>query len=419
MAQNFDEEPLQLADLSKVNYSAFLLLNNPFPSVEVPGAVPLTTADRKDILEHFKRALSTTVFDNMSSITVLIGEYGSGKTHLLKYFQYVVNKELLTSRNKVLAIYVKSVGRNFRDLYLYFIDDVGRELLKDLAYDLIKSYFSKIGHDGIKKYGVGGELSEYHDLTKLPIEVILPRSKFYDIFYDIVKSLPKLRKNSTAYALLHLAHPDYSSLAWRWLIGENLSSDERKVIRVEENISDYIVAEAILNDLMTLFSQVEIKTVVLLIDEFENFTLMPRNFRDKFMDGLRHFIDDNPQGVLLAFTTTPFAWNELTEVTSALIRRLVGNEYELKFFSESDTRELIIRYLKLFRIKDKHLPKKVENLDTDINIYPFTESAISKIQEESKGLVSTIIKIARRAIDVAIDSNLPVIDEKIIEKLSV
>ncbi len=144
MVENFDEEPLRLADLSKINYSKFLILNNPFPTVAVPGAIPLTTADRKDILEHFRRTLSTTVFDNLSSTTVLIGEYGSGKTHLLKYFQYVVNKELLNSKNRVLAIYVKSVGRNFRDLYLYFIDDVGRELLKKFAIELIDYIFLKL-----------------------------------------------------------------------------------------------------------------------------------------------------------------------------------------------------------------------------------------------------------------------------------
>ncbi len=232
-----------------------------------------------------------------------------------------------------------------------------------------------------------------------------------------MKSLPKLRKNSSAYALLHLAHPDYSSLAWRWLLGENLNTDERKVIRVDDNISDHIIAESLLNDLMTLFAQMNVKTVVLLIDEFENFTLMPRNLRDKFMDGMRHFIDDNPQGVYLAFTTTPFAWQELTEVTSALIRRLAGNEFELKFFSEADTKELIIRYLRLYRIKNKPLPSNVKDFDTDLNIFPFTEGAISKIQDEAKGLVSTVITISRRAIDYAIDSNLKIVDAQTIEKV--
>lgn len=412
-----NKEPLTLSDLSKIDYSPFLLDNNPFPTVEIPGAVRMTTADRVQVLEHFKRSLSTTVFEGLSSTTILVGEYGSGKSHLLKYFQSVVNTELLHSKNKVLGIYVKSVGRNFRDLYLYFIDNIGMELLKDIAEKVLKDYFLSIGDEKLRKIVFDEKLKEgYEDITKAPVKNILIGSQFYDIFRETAKTVPKLKKFSTISAILHLCHPDYTSLAWRWLIGENLSNDERKVIRVEENIDDYLTAETVVNDMMTIFVNSGIKTIVLLVDEFENFTLMPRNLRDKFMDGLRHFIDDNPQGILLVFTTTPFAWTELSKVTSALIRRLVGNEYELKFFNRQETEELIIRYLDLFRIKDASLPEIVKEFSTNKQIFPFTEQAIDKIQEKSDGLVSSIIKISRKAIDSAIDSKQKIIDEKIVDE---
>ena len=415
---NLDEEPLTLSDISKINYSSYLLETNPFPTVEIPGVIPITTADRVKILEQFKRNLTSTVFDKASANMVLVGEYGAGKSHILKYFQSIVNKELLNSKNKALAIYVKSVGRSFRDLYLYFIDDVGRDFLRQLAIDFLKEYFQKIGRDELKKYITDVELKQNPDLLEIEISEILSNSRFYDIFYDIVKSMPKLKKNSTAYAMLHLAHPDYSSLAWRWLIGENLTIDERRVIRVEDNISDPVTSEAILDDLMKLFMHVGIGTIVLLIDEFENFTLIPKNLRDRFMEGLRHFIDDNPQGIFLAFTTTPYAWTQLTETTNALVRRLAGNEFELEFFTREHTEELISRYVRLFRLKNKELPESAKDYNTNEDIFPFTVEAIDKIFEESGGLVAIIIKLSRRAIDLSLDEDLPIVDLKTIEKIS-
>lgn len=415
---NLNKEPLTLSNIAKINYSKYLLETNPFPSIEIPGVIPITTADRVDILEQFKRTLTNTVFDKTSGNMILIGEYGSGKSHILKYFQSIVNKELLNSKNKTLAIYVKSVGRNFRDLFLYFIDDIGRDFLRQLAEDFLKTYFQKLGHDELKKYIIDKELKQSNNLLEEKISDILSHSRFYDLFFDVVKSMPKLRKNSTAYALLHLAHPDYSSHAWRWLIGENLSSDERRVIRVEDNISDPIAAEAILDDFMKLFMHTGINTVVLLIDEFENFTLIPKNLRDRFMEGLRHFIDDNPQGVFLAFTTTPFAWTELTVTTNALVRRLAGNELELQFFTREYTEELISRYNKLFRLNDKDLPESSKKYNTNLDIFPFTTEAIDKIFNESHGLVAVIIKLCRRAIDLSLDEGLPIVDEKIIDQIT-
>ena len=226
------------------------------------------------------------------------------------------------------------------------------------------------------------------------------------------------KRTSSFYAILHLAHPDYSAIAWRWLLGENLTSDERKVIRVEENISDVSIAEVIFQDVIDLLISSGHKSIVLLIDEFENFTLIPKNQRDRFMDGMRHFIDNNPKSLYLIFTTTPFAWTELTEVTTALTRRLAGNEYELKFFNEKDIKELIIRYLKLVR-KDQELPKIANEYETDELIFPFTEDSIKKLYELSEGLVSSVIKYCRKSIDYSIESKIPIIDSKVIEKINI
>ena len=173
MPINYNKEPLTLSDLTKLSYDNFLLSKNPFPTIEVPGGIPLTTADRTEILDHFKQALSKTVFDNLSTTTVLIGDYGSGKSHLLRYFKYVVNSELLTSENKVLAVYVKSVGRSFRDLYQYFIDDLGRDFLIDLAREIIKLYFEKIGNDGIRGFVYDSDLKTKDDFSKIDIAKIL------------------------------------------------------------------------------------------------------------------------------------------------------------------------------------------------------------------------------------------------------
>ncbi len=413
------EEPLDLSGLSKADYRSLYLRMNPFPALGIPEEVPTTTADRRDIMELFRNLLRTTLFEGKSTIAVLTGDYGAGKSHLLKFFKHRVNTQLLTSKNKALAIYIKSVGRDFSDLYLYLIDDLGRDFMTNYAIQLIRSYLSKLGESKARKYVIQGPLIKEGMSVAGNIEEFLRNSQFLDLFHDIQASFKSVKNSDPVQALLMLAHPDYSSVAWRWFLGENLSKEEREFLIVERNIESQQDAQTMLHSMIGLLNESGITAVVLLIDEFEKFTLIPKLSRDRYMDDLRHFIDDNPHGVCMVIGVTPTAYQTLNEVPSALTRRLKGNEKELSFFKIDDVEELITNYLRLGRLEKADMSSVISKYpETTADLYPFTKDSIKRIDEISKGLVSTIVNLCRQAIEKAVDEKLPVIDSNTINQVA-
>jgi archaellum biogenesis ATPase FlaH len=390
---------------------------NPFPAMGIPEEAPVTTADRQEIISRFKDCLRITLFEKKSTITLVTGDYGAGKSHLLKYFKYRVNTQLLSSKNRAIAIYVKSAGRNFKDLYLYFIDDIGREFLSSYSMEMVRAFVAKNPSD-TRKHVYGKELANEKDLSHVNTDRLLKNLLFYD-FMKALRDSVSTSTHSIINPLLCLAHPDYSSVAWRWFIGETLTKDERELIRVDYNIEDAKDAQAAFKSLITLFTQSGTTATVLLIDEFERFTLLPKNRRDEYMDEIRHFIDDNPSGLCLVITTTPTAYKELTETPSALTRRIAGAEFELRFFKRDDIEELIARYVSLGRAQNADMKSVLNKHPTSSPfLYPFTKEAVERIDRRSKGLVSTVINLCRESIEIAVGTDLEIIDQKVVNAVS-
>ena len=108
------------------DYKQFYLRKNPFPPIGVPTSDELITVDREQVIRRFQNVISEVVSTGDSIITVLVGPYGSGKSHLLRVFKNSVNRQLLTSEEPMIAVYVKSPGEDFRDFFLGFVEDIGR-----------------------------------------------------------------------------------------------------------------------------------------------------------------------------------------------------------------------------------------------------------------------------------------------------
>lgn len=411
-------ESFRLNDLSKIDYSPLGLEINPFPSVGIPEEVPAVTADREEVLKHFKTSLRETIFENKSTITVLSGDWGAGKSHILKYLKYKVNTELLDSDTPVMAVYLKSVGRNFKDLYLYFIDDIGREQLTNTAKQVIKKFLDDIGEEKAKDFIYDNAAKESFNLDTITMDEFLLITRYYDIFYEIQKRLKNV-DTQVLNAFLYLAHPENFSIAWRWFLGESISLDERKMIKVQENIDDSRNAEMVLQGLVSIFVQAGLDTLVLLIDEFENFSLINKNQRDKYLNELRHFIDENPNKLYLVVAGTPTAYADMTEVPSALTRRLAGQEFILDKFDIKNIKELINLYILNARIKETEKIDKLLKDAQNPDLYPFTDEAIDALYERTKGNVGYIIKICKKAIFTILNKKEKTIKKDLIEDIKI
>jgi Cdc6-like AAA superfamily ATPase len=407
-----------LSDLSESDYSSYGLRLNPFPSIGIPEEVPLTTADRDEPKRKFRDALRRTIFERVSSLMVLTGEYGAGKTHLLRYFKYSVNSNVSSAKHKVLAVYIKTLGLNFRDFYLNFVDELGRDFLTGYATDRISSYVKELGDSKARKYVYGTIVAGKQDVTEIQVPDFLRGSRYLDLFQDIQRSQRDSETGRILKVILHLAHPEYAALAWRWLLGEKLGKDEMKLIGVDYTVEDDRTAMASFLSIISILVSSGYSTLVLLVDEFENLTLIPTQTRFRYMEEIRQFIDENPGKLVMVFGTTPGAYLVLTQVPSALQRRLSGTEVDLGFFTLQDIKEMISLYLALGRVQNADIEALVaKHPGTSVATYPFEEKAINAAFEKSRGLVSAVIKICRDSLEMAVDSKAATIGAKIIEEV--
>ena len=398
------------------DYSKYFLSQNPFPAVGVPEEFPRITVDRELIKLRFQNVISEVINTNKTIITVMVGEYGSGKSHLLKLFRNSVNAQLLTRETGALAVYVKSPGEDFSDLFFAIVDGIGKELLVDqinrfLNEELNTSDYSKLIFDT--------SIRDDYVQKKATIRQILSKSQYIEIFKRISKKyFGQIKSTDAIFSFLNLAHPDNSTKAWRWFLGQRLGKEDLEALNADQEI-DVNNAYQLFLDIVNILRIMGIKHLVILIDELEKITLLPSTKRAKYQDQLRQMIDDNPSGMCFYFAIAPRQWDALTKETTALVRRLAANWYVLDDFKTSETRELIEAYLFSVRTPD-YKADKIRNVlpKCEPSLYPFTNDAIDAISKKSKGVVSNILTLGRISLEILQEKpkQYPVVTPELINK---
>ena len=98
-------------------YLKYFLSGNPFPIVPIPEEHPKIYGANQEALQRIVWQLSKVTKTNRPIHVVLVGPYGSGKTHLLRYLAAEVNKRVKGG----LAAYVPHPGPDFISIYRRFI----------------------------------------------------------------------------------------------------------------------------------------------------------------------------------------------------------------------------------------------------------------------------------------------------------
>lgn len=397
-------EKLDIIDLKKTkprDYTPFFLKRNPFPAIGVPGDTILITVDREPIIKRFQNVIAELVNNETSIITVLVGDYGSGKSHLLKIFKQEVNKQLLSRERGTLAAYIKSPGEDFRDFFLGFIEDIGRFLLTKYSEEVIREYIQRnkpnvaniITDQKVKASFIAGNF----DLPEL-----LQKSQHLELFRWIKgELLEDIQSTDVVKAFLLLSHPDYSSKAWRWFLGGNITKGDI----FEASIEDDDTAYSIFRNLVDLLHAIGITSLVVLVDELEKITFIDARKRVKYQDQLRRMIDEYPKNMCMYFAIAPRQWESLTKESTALVRRLAGNWYVLDQFKMDNTRELIEKYLYHARV-DQFSSKVAKDKfnECEPSLCPFTIESLDAIQKATNGLVSSIILLCRKSLEYISDN---------------
>jgi hypothetical protein len=214
-----------------------------------------------------------------------------------------------------------------------------------------------------------------------------------------------LESSDVVFAFLGMARVEMAAKAWRWFLGQRLERDDMGLggLNVEQQVTSDNAYQVFL-DFVKVLRVIGIKYLVILIDELEKITLLSSMKRAKYQDQLRQMIDDNPTRMCFYFAIAPRQWDALTKETTALVRRLSANWHILDDFKASETRELIEAYLFSSRTVDYSLDK-IKNISPkcEPSLYPFTEDAVNAIAKKSKGVVSAILVLARRSLEILAD----------------
>jgi len=382
------------------DFSQYYLKRNPFPSIGVPEETPLITVDRERVIRLFRENVSRVVDSEQSILTVVVGEYGSGKSHLFKIFKENINRQLYSREDGMLAVYVKSPGDDFLDLLLGYIDDIGRPFLEKLASEVILEYLSNLQRAKILEYLPYPDLVDKIQNNKIHIADITSRIRTVGLLRDIFNSrMSNITNRDIAYAILYLTYNSKSTAAWKWLSGGNLSSSERDSINVNSNIGSSNAYEIFLN-INAFFNSVGIRNIAIFLDELEKILSLRSNVRAEYQDDIRQMIDDLPNHALLYLAIAPAQWEEITKETSAFVRRLEGNWILLDEFRENDVEELIERYLYTVRIDNfQSVLKNIQTNGEKQSLYPFTRNSLIEIQELTEGVVSRVLILCRKSLD--------------------
>ena len=383
------------------NYGQFYLKRNPFPAIGIPEETPSITVDRETVLKRFQNVIWELLRTDESIITVMVGEYGSGKTHLLRLFKKSVNTQLLGSEG-TLAVYIKTPGEDFSYFFYGFIDDIGLDLLTQLCSKFISNTIRS--QHGLAEHIFDVKLRKGFMSGELRLTDVMEKLRFFSLVSDLRYPIFSRINSDLVQVFLSLANPKLSSTARKWLLGESLNKNEKNNLRIDSSI-DPKATYQLFRDFAKLLQRIGIKNLVILVDELEKITTLQKLKKDRYQDNLRRLIDDHPKNVVFYFAIAPRQWQDLTKEPTALVRRLKGNWHLLEDFKEDETRELIESYLFSARI-DQYPGKKIRDSfpSCDPSLFPFTDNAIVTMSKASKGVVSDILLIGRKALELLCDS---------------
>ena len=364
------------------DYSVYKLKRNPFPYVGVPEDAVAIYADRVKELRMIEEVVRSSLH-SASCHAALIGSYGNGKTHTLKFIKRQIESQL----EDVVVVYLSSPGERVLSLYSNFMYELGFHRLESLVWKFLE--FAS-GEKNLRRKVNEGEvlLPEILEIGK--------RRLFNEVKYA-----------DFATAFLKLTMEECKFLAWKYLCGEPIVSDYRRELDVVTPIDSDEKALRAFMSLKRILSLLGNRLVCLLIDEFESIEYLHHVLKQKMLNGIRHLIDLNPKGLCLIIGCAPEVWVNIVREYHAFSDRIF-REVVLKALSEKDVRRFISSYLKISR---------EENSDPLNDIFPFTEDAISEIHKAAEGNIRRMLMICNQAIDVAADEGVPQITSAELKRL--
>jgi hypothetical protein len=300
-------------------------------------------AGRPELLKTWNEMFDYVVRRNKSTIYLIWGYYGAGKTHGLMHFRW----KLFEKEKLAFVVYHEfpKDARNFLELYREFINNMDFKLFKSCVEQLFSHARGREEEQTIEQ--IARHVTDNWD----------PMSK----------------------ALLNLGDKDQSKagIAERWIKADRVMLPELKTIGISNRIETSSDAIRVLSGIIRVLSyphekMKSFKTVIWMIDEFQSLQMLGSKHAEEIKGGLISLFNASPNNLCLALafkTDSPITIKQT--VPDDMIKRLPAKALiRIPAFKDvQEAEEFILDLLKKFRMKDRPPP--------DI-FYPFSEDAITE-----------------------------------------
>ncbi|MHA1407180.1 MAG: P-loop NTPase fold protein [Candidatus Heimdallarchaeaceae archaeon] len=369
---------------------------NPFNYSLIAPEHPTVTIARDKEQKNIVNFIVDVYHTRQSAAMAVLGDYGLGKTHLLRYIRddIIIANKILSNSRIIAVLYAETAGSNFSDLFAKFIEDAINEdpdiekpnLIDDCINSIMFDYVMKLTKDeflrkmpGLSSYlyqEKQNNIPQHKSIWALFQELRISRPM--DLVKIVSSSINKIIKDesySKAFAYLYLYDKKFlGKLALKFIKGEKLSKIELKKI----GISTQITTEPIqlIKMLVTLLKK-KYHTIVFFIDEFEDWqtTVGSKSKRVDNLSEFRRIIDSFYEDIAWIVFCVPGQWTSAMKEYNALQRR---------FFEPLLIRSFNLEELKRFIKETLSNEKKGYWSKDDIHyrtLFPFTEDAVKEIHE--------------------------------------
>jgi ABC-type dipeptide/oligopeptide/nickel transport system ATPase component len=395
------------------DYSLLGLKFNPFPFAGLPRFIlpPLDSEVMKKIV-HF--ISSTWKKEEYSGLTI-VGDYGMGKTHLMKYIQEVINDLTVQARKSKIDF---SAATCFIDRPEDTPQRVIHKIIEDIGLDNIRKYIWKIIIDNVmadknKFYNnykptyslFGDSTNSWNELFEEPIKSNYleflerfrrHRGNFKKLQEDIRKIIEKEIVCDSALAdrylnLILFSEEKEADISWDILAGYVTKRD----VKNKEII--------FLNSIVEILEKVGLKHLYVFVDEFEDIGKLSSAKKTNYLLTLTTLINREARWSVVISLPRSVLEEEIKK-EPPLYDRLTSTKINLKPLDEKKSKELLTRYLNLAREKEKDTHK------------PFSDTCIKEMIKISEGNYRSFLVLAYNSIEVAFRDQKSEIDVDAVNK---
>jgi len=334
------------------SFNIFKLKDNPFSAIPPGQERTVIWAGRATIKREVEGIIENAFISSPSRINIFWGEWGTGKTHTMKYFSQrgildSISQKLNNKKGYPITI-VCPKNMVLESLYVSILSGVDLEVLRKIIIKIAR-----------KNEAMTDQTTQINRIKKYVIS-----DTYAKIFFALIQGDQKTRE-----------------MAERYIFLDASGSDIKKIgvpRRIQTNIEKIDLLSQILR--LLICNESDYNHLFLWIDEMEYIENLLGKDLTELRSFLRGLIDSVPNGLTITLLGTLKGTDELNsflEYLGQAIRDRVFRPLEYPFLDIEDAKIYVTNLLNNLVYRDSQ--DIVELQKKEMVYYPFTETCITTI----------------------------------------